>query len=302
MNDIISSRTTQNGSRPRLRSTDWREFAHCLLEREPDAAIVQILRELGQCHRADRAWLLRYNTAFTHFWNTHEWTAPGVPTFVKDLQGIPVEMGAFLHEKLEKDEAVHLRDVTRLPRRARAMAAEFIRQGIRSLLAVPVLWHGRLALQIGFDSVRRHITWPADAEEALREAGELIALRLLPDRESLVAVTREVEPALAHVREGSSITATATREIVWIESAGDYSQVHFRGGRTAMELRSLKTWENLLPRETFLRIHRAAIVNVDQIHQLTRAQGTWKIQLRDIPRLFPVGREHRALVRQHLGF
>jgi DNA-binding LytR/AlgR family response regulator len=286
MNDIIFSQTTQSSD----------HFADWLLTPDADAGIMRILERFGESYGADRAWLLRYNAAFTHFWNTHEWARPGVKSFVNELQGIPVEMGAFLHEKLEKGEAVHLVDVTTLPRRASAMRAEFQRQGIRSLLAVPVLWQGRLALQIGLDANTLRAHWGAREEEALREAGRLIGLRL-----ASTTLTTPAAPQ-AHIHDGADTLSVAPAEILWIESAGDYSAVHFRNGRSAMGLRSLTVWEQLLSREQFIRIHRTLIVNVSQIYQLTRAGGTWKVFLHGAARLFPVGRKHRALVRHHLGF
>jgi DNA-binding LytR/AlgR family response regulator len=277
-------------------------MADWLLELDPDDAINRILRALGESSAADRAWLVRYDAAFTHFWNTHEWAAPGVKPFVQELQGIPVAMGAFFHERLEKDEAVRITDVARLPRRARPMQAELNRQGIQSLLAVPVLWQGRLALQIGLDTLTPHPRWTARDEQAVRQAGKLIGLRLFPEREFPPSPVPGPNAPAAHIHDGSSTRAVPAASILWIQSAGDYSAIHVLGGRSAMELRSLNEWERLLPPEQFIRIHRTLIVNAAQIHGLTRADGTWKLSLHGTSALFPVGRKHRALVRQRLGF
>ena len=277
-------------------------MAEWLLELDPDVAITRILRALGESSGADRAWLVRYDAAFTHFWNTHEWAAPGVKPFVKELQGIPVAMGAFLHERLEKGEAVRITDVARLPRRARPMQAELNRQGIHSLLAVPVLWQGRLALQIGLDTLTPRPRWTARDEQAVWQAGRLIGLRLFPECEFPSSSPAGTIAPRAHIRDGASTRTVPAGHILWIESAGDYSAIHVLGGRTTMELRSLNEWERLLPPEQFIRIHRTLIVNAAQIHQLTRTDGSWKLSLHGTSALFPVGRKHRALVRQRLGF
>ena len=276
--------------------TEW------LLELDPDVAITRILRSLGESTGADRAWLLRYDAAFTHFWNTHEWAAAGVTPFVAELQGIPVAMGAFLHERLEKGEAVHIADVARLPRRARAMQAELSRQGVRSMLAVPVLWHGRLALQIGLDALTPRGRWTAGEEEAVRQAGRLIGLRLFPEREFPSRSPSSTSAPPVNILDGASTRAVSARYILRIESAGDYSAIHFVEGGSAMQLRSLNEWERLLSPEQFIRIHRKLIVNAAQIHQLTRVGGSWNVSLHGTSALFPVGRTYRALVRQRFGF
>ena len=63
--------------------------------------------------------MIRYNRDFTHFWNTHEWTRGEVTKHVTELQGVPVEMGAWLHETLLKNEHLHIADTKKMPRRAR---------------------------------------------------------------------------------------------------------------------------------------------------------------------------------------
>src|SRR3546814_1288874 len=49
---------------------------------------------------------------------------------------------------------VLVEDIDRLPRQARALQAEFRRQGNRSVLSVPVFHRRRLAALIGFDATR----------------------------------------------------------------------------------------------------------------------------------------------------
>ncbi|MGE9267929.1 MAG: hypothetical protein ACQKBY_07515, partial [Verrucomicrobiales bacterium] len=98
----------------------WYCFARVMLGADRDLAITRALGLLGRAHRADRAWLIRYNEAFTHFWNTHEWTGDGVSEHVGDLQGVPVDFAAWLHESLKVGRPVYIADPRKIPRRARA--------------------------------------------------------------------------------------------------------------------------------------------------------------------------------------
>src|SRR3546814_5300609 len=68
---------------------------------------------------------------------------------------------------------VLVEDIDRLPRQARALQAEFRRQGNRSILSVPVFHRRRLAALIGFDATRERRRWEEPAISLLREVGEL---------------------------------------------------------------------------------------------------------------------------------
>ena len=53
--------------------------------------------------------------------------------------------------------------------------------------------------------------------------------------------------------------------ITYISSSGDYSEVHLDDGRKGLTNKSMQEWENRLPADTFCRIHRSTIINLDSI-------------------------------------
>jgi hypothetical protein len=289
---------------PRALSTeDWKSIARWLLHGNVDEGVSQVLGLLGSRHGSDRAWVIRYDDDFTHLWNTHEWTAPGVASFVAELQGIPVEAGTWVHEGMQRDGRVLVADVARMPRRARGLQMEFQRQGIHSLLALPVYRNDRLAFQIGYDSVRCQRIWSETEISELADAAELIA-RCLENRAEHGRVpfpAFAVESRLIHLRIGAGSVAVPLSEIHWIEADGDYTVVHTRGNRRITERRSVREWEGLLPKEDFIRVHRGAIVRVDAISRLERGGGQWQLMLADGPTL-TVGRAYRPALRIYLGF
>jgi len=289
---------------PRALSTeDWKSIARWLLHGNVDEGVSQVLGLLGSRHGSDRAWVIRYDDDFTHLWNTHEWTAPGVASFVAELQGIPVEAGTWVHEGMQRDGRVLVADVARMPRRARGLQMEFQRQGILSLLALPVYRNDRLAFQIGYDSVRCQHIWSETEIRELADAAELIA-RCLENRAEHGRVpfpAFAVESRLIHLRIGAGSVAVPLSEIHWIEADGDYTVVHTRGNRRITERRSVREWEGLLPKEDFIRVHRGAIVRVDAISRLERGGGQWQLMLADGPTL-TVGRAYRPALRIYLGF
>ncbi len=282
----------------------WRRTAALLLGASVDGGINRILRMLGEAHGADRAWLIRYDWGFTHFWNTHEWARGEASAYVGELQGIPVELAAWLHESLLNDRPVYLADTRKMPRRARALQAEFRRQGIKSLLAVPVFFRGRLALQIGYDTTRERASWTEEDVELLRRVGRLFARRLLAYSRApaFAEGIKPGEPAVVHLQNASEHRGVGMAEITHLAAQGDYSRVHLLGGGTALDSRSLKHWESELSERQFVRVSRSVIVNFAYVEGLDRRGGAWRLAVREVEGAIAVGRSYRPGLRQRMDF
>jgi len=289
-----------------LESEDWKAVAGWLLSEDIDEGVTRVLGLLGSRHGADRAWVIRYDDAFTFLWNTHEWVAPGIPPQIAEVQGVPVETGLWLHEGLHRDGRMVIPDVGALPRRARGLQVELQRQGIRSLLSLPVFREGKLAFQIGYDAVRAERVWPEAEVLEYEEAANLIAralwIRGNGGGSGVSFPSANPESRLIHLRSGAGSLAVPVSEIVWIEASGDYTIVHSKGRQRQSERRSVKEWDGVLPREEFLRIHRGAIVRVSAIQKLDRSGGKWRLTLAPDGPVLPVGRAYHAAVRLRLGF
>ncbi|OFV91757.1 MAG: hypothetical protein A3G76_14330 [Acidobacteria bacterium RIFCSPLOWO2_12_FULL_65_11] len=85
------------------------------------------------------------------------------------------------------------------------------------------------------------------------------------------------------VPEGTRIVPLLVSSIAWINAEGDYARIH-SGGKSYLVYRTLNDLEERLDPADFLRVHRSAIIRVDQIaevkpadsgrHQLTLQDGT----------------------------
>ena len=63
---------------------------------------------------------------------------------------------------------------------------------------------------------------------------------------------------------------------------GNYTQLRRIGGPPLESRRTIKEWESLLPEAGFVRVHRAAIVNVAHLERVARAPGgALTLRLRD---------------------
>lgn len=70
-------------------------------------------------------------------------------------------------------------------------------------------------------------------------------------------------------------------EIDWIEAADYYAELHV-GGKTHLLRESLKSLEERLDPDLFMRIHRSTIVNLDRVQRLQPdARGDYEVVLRD---------------------
>lgn len=59
-------------------------------------------------------------------------------------------------------------------------------------------------------------------------------------------------------------------KIISINAEGDYSRVWILGEKDELLLRTLKTWEEMLPQKHFVRIHRSSLININQIERVEK--------------------------------
>lgn len=60
------------------------------------------------------------------------------------------------------------------------------------------------------------------------------------------------------------------KDIISIESIGNYSKIHFQNHKNIIVYKTLKDWENRLPENKFFRIHRTCIINIDYIDRFEK--------------------------------
>ncbi|WP_226953697.1 GAF domain-containing protein [Mesopusillimonas faecipullorum] len=154
---------------------DW--LFHCadsLLRYPVDQAISQILAVMGETVDVDRAWMIEYQPDLLRFRNTHEWCRGKTTPYVKELQEVPTTLIAWLHRYMVKGKAVAIHNIHELPRAARVIQVEFIRQEDKSVLSVPVFCEGQLCGIIGFDTTENYREWPQEEIDALLQCARLI--------------------------------------------------------------------------------------------------------------------------------
>jgi two-component system LytT family response regulator len=83
------------------------------------------------------------------------------------------------------------------------------------------------------------------------------------------------------IRSGEAVYFVRIADIEWLEASGNYVKIH-AGGQEHVLRDSLKSFEERLDPDRFLRVHRSAIVNVDSIQRLEPwFHGEYAVVLRD---------------------
>lgn len=280
----------------------WLKAARGFIERPLDEAINALLAALGPLHGADRAWVMRYSEDLEFLSNSHEWAREGVSPFVGELQKVPVGMMDELHEDMVRDVTAYY-DVAKMSARMPLLKEEFLRQGNRAVLCLPLRHEGRLVGMFGYDAVRASVRWSEPVIDMLRDAAGLIAAALAR------SMTRRPQDAGGEARadvvfvvQGGGRFALPCRDIVLIEAEGDYSRLEIEGGTAPLQPRRLAEWERALPKAFFLRVHRSFLVNRNRIQAVdTLPDGRWAIRLAGREEAVPVGRQFRAAVRAGMG-
>lgn len=102
------------------------------------------------------------------------------------------------------------------------------------------------------------------------------------------------------IRREGGIELVETSSIHWVESADQYVRLHTARGEILMR-ESMGALERSLDPVRFQRVHRSAIVALEQVRQLvTQAGGLGRVQLLD-ETWVPVSRARIAALRRRIG-
>jgi len=83
------------------------------------------------------------------------------------------------------------------------------------------------------------------------------------------ALNAPVYPERLLIPNGSEDTFVSVSEIEWIEAADDYACIHI-AGKTFMLRETIRQLAASLDPKRFVRVHRSAIVNVNQVRKILR--------------------------------
>ena len=165
-----------------------------------DAATDRALAELGTFVGADRAYVFAYDFEREIGSNTHEWCAEGIEPEIDQLRAVPFALMPGWLESHRRGQAVVIADVSRHP--VPDLRDLLERQGIRSLVVVPMPGDPEPAGFVGFDAVRTGRDFSDEDVTLLRVFAEMLA-----DVQGRIAAQRMLErerQRLSDIIEGTS--------------------------------------------------------------------------------------------------
>ena len=154
--------------------------------------------------------------------NTNEWTAPGIPSMMAELQGLAKADFTHIWDSLEADQVFRVEALSDLPEAEAALRAHLEAQDIESLLLAPIFEDGQPVGFVGCDSIGKKRAWSAD---------DILLLRALANGIGGLKLRVQAETNLRESAERLEATLLAIPDLILeVDSAGVIEQAHQSGG------------------------------------------------------------------------
>jgi len=86
-----------------------------------------------------------------------------------------------------------------------------------------------------------------------------------------------------------------------IIAEGNYSYIYYKDCKKDLVSKTLQEWEEILPENYFVRIHRSAIVNFEFVEQVKKCKNyTYLVYVRDMERPLDMSRRYAAWLKKKL--
>lgn len=157
-----------------------------------DVAVNDSLKRMGRFVGSDRAYIFDLNADTGICTNTYEWCNTGIEPQIDELKDIPLEPRWIA--EFRKGNYLLIPDIAALPESYEKEILE--PQGIKSLLAVPMITNNSCIGFVGFDSVRSHHNYKDNEIQLLMLYSEIlvnIKLRQKSEQELILAQNQALE-------------------------------------------------------------------------------------------------------------
>jgi PAS domain S-box-containing protein len=143
--------------------------------KDVENTINQSLEKMGLFVSADRAYIFDYDFEKGVTSNTYEWCNVGIDSEIHNLQNVPNESFPQWIEQHQIGNAFYIKDVDALNEEHEAYLKSILSsQGIKSLIAIPMLDGNELIGFVGFDSVKRYHHYSEKEKRLLFLFGQML--------------------------------------------------------------------------------------------------------------------------------
>lgn len=123
---------------------------------------------------ADRAYIFDYNFEEATTSNTYEWCKEGISPEIENLQNVPMEFFPQWIERHKLNKPFYIPNVQLLDDEEEGIKAILEPQGIKSLIAIPMLDGDELIGFVGFDSVENNYDYSIKEQRLLFLFGQML--------------------------------------------------------------------------------------------------------------------------------
>jgi PAS domain S-box-containing protein/putative nucleotidyltransferase with HDIG domain len=187
--DVVHSTTNDGGSQNPYEAPDNSEALLRLIlglstnfiilpPDDVDDGISDVLKAIGSFAVVDRSCVFQFRNGGTTMSKTHEWCHKDINGKMANILDLPIDRIPWLTEKIKSYEVVHIPDVLALPGFAKAEKRHFIKEGVRSLVAVPIMSADSALGFIGFESCQPNKVWSENIIALLKIVGEIFAFAI----------------------------------------------------------------------------------------------------------------------------
>ncbi len=91
----------------------------------------------------------------------------------------------------------------------------------------------------------------------------------------------------------SKLTFIKIQDINYIEAFGNYTKIYMNDGKLSITYNSIKNWDNRLPSDVFIQIHRSTIVNLLNVQKIEKwTNDTGRLFLKGVDKPFEISRSY----------
>jgi two-component system LytT family response regulator len=91
----------------------------------------------------------------------------------------------------------------------------------------------------------------------------------------------------------SKLTFIKIQDINYIEAFGNYTKIYMTDGKLSITYNSIKNWDNRLPSDVFIQIHRSSIINLLNVAKIEKwTNDTGRLFLKGIENPFEISRSY----------
>jgi len=103
------------------------------------------------------------------------------------------------------------------------------------------------------------------------------------------------------IEHGNNFYFVKINSIIMISAAASYTEIITSKGLKVLAHKSMKEWEMRLPQNTFIRIHRSTIINIDFIEKMDKwFNYSFRVYLKNIDKPISISRRYIAAIRERM--